>query len=141
MQFPRTPQSERSDVKMNRLTPVLVVDSIEPVLPFWDQLGFSKTAEVPHENALGFVILERDQIQIMYQSRASVAADVPALAASASYPTYLFVEVDDLDGVVALLGGVSPVVPRRKTFYGADEYIVRDPAGNTVTFAQFATSD
>ncbi|HYV96003.1 MAG TPA: hypothetical protein VE967_00960, partial [Gemmatimonadaceae bacterium] len=75
---------------MNRLTPVLVVDSIEPVLRFWDQLGFSKTAEVPHENVLGFVILERDQIQIMYQSRASVAADVPALAASASYPTYLF---------------------------------------------------
>jgi len=29
------------------------------------------------------------------------------------------------------------VVPRRQTFYGTDELIVRDPAGNTITFARF----
>jgi uncharacterized glyoxalase superfamily protein PhnB len=124
-------------MKMTRLTPVLVVDVIEPVLGFWDLLGFSKTAEVPHEGALGFVILERDSIQIMYQSRASVAADVPALASKSAHPAYLFIEVDDLDAVIARLGGITPALPRRKTFYGSDEYIVRDPAGNTVTFAQF----
>ena len=32
----------------------------------------------------------------------------------------------------------NPVVPRRTTFYGADELIVKEPAGNVVTFAQFA---
>jgi hypothetical protein len=40
--------------------------------------------------------------------------------------------------VVRALEGVEPVIPRRTTFYGADELIVREPAGNVVTFAQFS---
>ncbi|HVH67336.1 MAG TPA: VOC family protein [Gemmatimonadales bacterium] len=126
---------------MQRLTPVLVVDAIEPVLAFWvDRLGFRKTIEVPHEGRLGFVTLERDDVQIMYQSRDSVAADVPPLAAAPARGTFLFLEVDDLDAIAKLLTGVTPVIPRRKTFYGADELIVREPAGNVVTFAQFGAA-
>jgi hypothetical protein len=49
----------------------------------------------------------------------------------------LFVEVENLDAVQQALEGIRPVVPRRTTFYGADELIVREPAGNVVTFAQF----
>src|SRR4030095_4825491 len=120
------------------LTPVLVVDSIEPVLPFWvDKLGFTKAAEVPDGDALGFVILERDGIQIMYQPRASVVADVPPVADSPLRGTFVFLEVDDLNAIARALDGVTPVVPRRKTFYGSEELIVREPAGNVVTFAQF----
>lgn len=51
--------------------------------------------------------------------------------------TFLFLQVDDLDAVEKALEGVAPVVPRRTTFYGADELIVREPAGNAITFAQF----
>jgi uncharacterized glyoxalase superfamily protein PhnB len=127
-------------MNMLRLTPVLVVDAIEPALPFWvDRLGFNQTAEVPHEGQLGFVILERDGVQVMYQSRASVAADVPPLASAPQQGTFLFLVVDDLNAVAAALDGVATVVPRRTTFYGADELIVREPCGNTVTFAQFGS--
>jgi uncharacterized glyoxalase superfamily protein PhnB len=126
-------------VKLQRLTPVLMVDSIESVLDFWvTQLGFEKTTEVPHDDALGFVILQRDGIEIMYQTKASVASDIAPLAASPMRGTFLFIEVDDLDAVEKRLKGVTPIVPRRTTFYGAEELIVREPAGNTVTFAQFA---
>ena len=60
-------------MKMNRLTPVLMVEAIEPCLPFWvDRLGFSKTVEVPHGDRLGFAILVRDGVELMYQTRASV---------------------------------------------------------------------
>ena len=125
-------------MKMRRLTPVLLVDAIEPALAFWtDKLGFSKTTEVPHEGRLGFVILERDGIEVMYQTKDSVAADVPALAQSPQRGTFLFFEVDDLDAVATQLKDVTPVIPRRKTFYGADELVVREPCGNVVTFAQF----
>ena len=126
-------------MKLQRLSPVLMVDAIEPVLGFWvDKLGFTKAAEVPHEGHLGFVILERDGIQIMYQTKASVAADVPPIAGAPQRGTFLFIEVDSLDVIVKSLADVTPVVPRRKTFYGADELIVREPAGNVVTFAQFS---
>lgn len=122
---------------LQRLTPVLIVDAIDPVLDFWiDRLGFSKTIEVPHEGHLGFVALERDGIQIMYQTRASVAADVPPLA-SAARGSFLYIVVDDLDAVARALDGIPLVLPRRKTFYGADEIIVREPGGNAVTFAQY----
>lgn len=123
---------------MQKLTPVLCVEEIEPVLPFWmERLGFRKTTEVPHGDRLGFVILENGGVQIMYQTRASIADDVPPLADMPSCGSLLFITVDDLDAVERALDGVEPVVPRRTTFYGANELIVREPGGNAVTFAQF----
>lgn len=125
-------------MKIQKLTPVLMVEAIEPVLDFWvKQLGFSRTTEVPHEGHLGFVILEKDGIEVMYQTRASVASDIAPLAQAPMKGTFLFFQVDDLDAVEQALQGIAPVVPRRKTFYGADELIVREPAGNAITFAQF----
>jgi len=123
---------------VQKLTPVLCVEEIEPVLPFWmERLGFRKTTEVPHGDRLGFVILENGGVQIMYQTRASIADDVPPLADMPSCGSLLFITVDDLDAVERALDGVEPVVPRRTTFYGANELIVREPGGNAVTFAQF----
>ncbi len=124
---------------MKKATPLFYVEEIEPSLPFWEgRLGFTRVAEVPHGDRLGFVILQKGGVELMYQTRASVAEDVPALAATPLGGTLIFVEVEDLDAVERALAGVEPVVPRRTTFYGAQELIVREPAGNTVTFAEFA---
>lgn len=122
-----------------KLTPVLVVDTIEPVLGFWTALGFKATVEVPDGDRLGFVILESGGVQVMYQTVDSVRAD-EKLVLEGPRPlgaTALFLEVADLDAVVRRLSaGTDVVTERRTTFYGATETIVRDPAGNVVTFAQ-----
>ena len=53
-------QEEKKAMNVKRITPVLFVSEIEPVLPFWvDKLGFTKTIEVPHGNKIGFVSLEK----------------------------------------------------------------------------------
>ncbi|HET6764564.1 MAG TPA: VOC family protein [Longimicrobiaceae bacterium] len=124
---------------MKKLTPVLYVEQIEPALPFWvDRLGFTKTAEVPHGDALGFVILQRDGVEVMYQTRDSVAADNAAVADTPMGGSMLFIEVENLDEVERALAGMEMLMPRRKTFYGSEEIAVREPAaGNPVTFAQF----
>lgn len=124
---------------IKKLTPILFVDRIEPSIPFWvDRLGYSRTAEVPHGDVLGFLILEKDGTEIMYQTRDSVAADAPAVAEGlAMRGTILFIEVEDLAEVERAMEGVEIVVPRRKTPYGAEEIFVREPAGNVVGFAQF----
>jgi Glyoxalase/Bleomycin resistance protein/Dioxygenase superfamily len=128
-------------MKVNRLTPVLMVDRIEPCLPFWvDRLGFSKTTEVPHGDRLGFVILARDGVELMYQTRASVRDDVAPLADNPMGGSALYIDVDDLATVQQALSDITPVIPRRTTFYGAQELIVREPGGNTVAFAQFSTA-
>jgi len=124
--------------EMRKLAPVIVVDEIEPCLSFWvERLGFEKTAEVPEGGKLGFVILAKDGVEIMYQSRASVANDIPALAKRFADPSAaFFIEVGDVASVEQRMKGVETVVPRRKTFYGMDEVGVREPAGHLVVFAQ-----
>jgi uncharacterized glyoxalase superfamily protein PhnB len=123
---------------MKKLTPVVYVEEIEPVLPFWiNRLGFEVTAEVPEGDRAGFVILQKGDVELMYQSRESVLKDLPQLADSPMGGTVLFIQVDDLDAIERALEGIELVVPRRTTFYGADEIIVREPAGNVVTFAAF----
>ena len=127
-------------MKIKKITPVLVVDRIEPLLPLWDALGFARTAEVPHGHRLGFVILAADNLEVMVQTFDSIRDDDPEalkgprqLAAAA-----LFLEVDDLAAVQARLPrGTDLIVKERKTFYGSTETIIRDAAGNVITFAQF----
>ena len=120
---------------MKKLTPILHVEAVEPCLPFWtERLGYTVTTQVPDGEKVGFAILAKDGTEIMYQSTRSLENDtavVPPLNG-----TMLFVEVDDVDAVERALAGVEVVVPRRKTFYGADEIFVREPGGNIVGFAQ-----
>lgn len=118
-----------------KLTPVLIVDAIEPVLPFWDALGFATVATVPHGDRIGFVILQRDAVEVMYQSRDSVQDDTPA-SLEGSGRAVLYIDVDDLDAVAAKVADAEVVVPRRVAPYGAHEIFVRDPAGNVIGFAQ-----
>jgi uncharacterized glyoxalase superfamily protein PhnB len=125
---------------LNKLTPVLFVKEIEPVLPFWiDDLGFTKTGAVPEGNKLGFVMLQKGSVEIMYQSYASVDKDMPAIAADVRKgPTFLYVQVDNLEDVKAAVKKAEVYMPERKTFYGSTEIGVKDPAGHFITFAQFA---
>jgi len=127
-----------------KITPVLIVDSIEPALPLWEAIGFTRVAEVPHDDALGFVILAGDGAEVMYQTRASVSADEPRVLEGPAIPgtASLFVEVESLDATVAKLPpGTDIFVARRTTPYGATETFVRDAAGNVIIFAQFARKD
>jgi uncharacterized glyoxalase superfamily protein PhnB len=55
----------------------------------------------------------------------------------AKSPSFLYIEVDSLDDVVAATKGARVVMPERKAFYGAREIGVKDPAGQVLTFAQF----
>lgn len=126
---------------MKKLTPILTVEAIEPSLPFWvDALGFTKTVEVPHEGALGFAILEKDGYEVMLQTVASIQADVPAVAPPAG-GSILFLEIEDLAAIQRAVADYELLVPRRTTFYGADEIFVREPGGNVVGFAQFGAAE
>jgi len=125
-------------MNVKRITPVLFVKEIEPVLPFWiDALGFTKTIEVPHGDCLGFVALQKGNTEVMYQSYASVGEDMPVIAeASKKGPTFLYIEVDNLDAVLAALRNIKIVQPERTAFYGMREVGYQDPAGHYITFAQ-----
>jgi hypothetical protein len=121
---------------VTKVTPVRIVDRIEPCLRFWcDQLGYTKRAEVEHEGALGFVLLENEAGEIMLQARASLAADI-APAAELEPHTVLFIEVKSLAEARNATRGARVLVAERTTFYGMRESVVVDPGGTVVVFAE-----
>ncbi len=125
--------------RLQRLTPVIVVDAIEPCLPFWTgRLGFEQRVAVPADDgSIAFVALERDGIEIMYQTQASVAAEGEQFARMyRGHSVALFIEVSDLDAVEQAVRGAEVVKPRHQTFYGTSELYVKEPGGNVVGFAQ-----
>jgi len=124
--------------QLRKSTPVLIVDAIEPSLPFWqERLGLERPVEVRDGDRLGFAILANGAIEVMYQTAASLAKDSSAhTVAFDGDHTFLFVEVDDIDAIAAALHGFEIVMPRRETFYGSTEVGYREPGGHYVTFAQ-----
>lgn len=125
-------------MKVKRITPVLYVEKIEPCVDFWtSRFGFQKTAEVPDGDHLAFVILQKDSLEIMYQSFASAAKDAPAIARDIEGGrTFLYVEVEKLDPFIAAAKTANVVLPVRTTFYGAKEIGLKEPAGHVVVFAE-----
>lgn len=126
-------------IGLKQLTPVMVVDRVEPGIAFWvERLGFTVRNSVPGDGgSLVFASADRDGIEVMYQTRASVIADHPGTEDELNgHSVGLFITVDDLDAVERALDGAPVVKPRHQTFYGSSEIYVREPGGNTVGFAQ-----
>jgi uncharacterized glyoxalase superfamily protein PhnB len=127
-------------MKVTKITPILVVDAIEPALPLWTgALGYQKTVEVPHDGRAGFVLLVKDGAEVMMQTHASVAADVPAVG-KLGVGCVMYMDVESLEEAMAAVAGLEVVGPERKTFYGAREVFVRDGAGNVLGFAEHEKS-
>jgi hypothetical protein len=119
-----------------KVTPVCIVDRVEPCLAFWrDNLGYQPRAEVPHQGAIGFALLENAAGEVMLQSKASLAEDLPAVAALVP-DAILFVEVRSLEAARKATRGAKVLVSDRTTFYGMRETVVLDPGGTVVIFAQ-----
>ena len=123
---------------IKKVTVILFAQELEPSMQFWcERLGFQKTVEVPEGDRIGFVILEKNGLELMYQSFSSVEKDNAATAAVARKgPTFLYVEVEDLDATLAATRGAEIVMPVRSTFYHAKEFGIKDPAGHYIIFAQ-----
>jgi len=127
-------------MNVKKITPVLFAQEIEPCVKFWvDRFGFQKIAEVPDGDKLAFAMLQKGTVELMYQSSGSADNDVGTTISEVvrKGPTFLYVEVDNLDETINAVKGTEVVMPKRKTFYGSTEIGIKDPAGHYVTFAEF----
>jgi uncharacterized glyoxalase superfamily protein PhnB len=124
---------------LKKLTPVLVVERVEPCVSFWtERFGFAVTNQVPGpDGSLVFASVEAGSVEVMYQTRASVEADLNEAVPSPGNGVALFIAVDHLDAVEAAVAGAPVVKPRHTTFYGSTEIYVREPGGFMVGFAEF----
>src|SRR5262245_37432356 len=93
---------------LQHLTPVLVVDQVEPCLRFWtEKLGFTVENQVPGDNGkLVFASAKAGDVEVMFQTRASVLAERPEAADDfVGHSTVLFITVDNLDRIETAVSG------------------------------------
>ena len=120
---------------LKKLTTVLIVDAIEPQLPIWEKLGYAIVTRVPDTGTLGFVILNGKAGELMLQTKASLAEDIPDIAKRK--PSYtLFADVDSIAKTQPALGGAELIVDKRKASYGPTESWFVLPGGTVLGLAE-----
>ena len=102
-----------------------------------NEWAFRRQWKCRKETRSVLLIVEKNGLELMYQSFASAEKDNAATGAAARKgPSFLYIEVADLDAALAATKGAEMVMPMRTTFYQPKEFGVKDPAGHYVIFAQ-----
>jgi lactoylglutathione lyase len=129
---------------LKKLTPNLMVEDVAQTLTFYqDVLGFTTLTTVPDEPPFAFAIVQREGVEIMFQSRPSLSENVPALAgvpigASQSF----YVEVENVEELYQQIRGKAEiVVDMHTTWYGTCEFYFRDLNGYIFGFSQTLPRD
>ena len=120
-----------------KITPVMVVEEVEPALVFWvDLVGFTNAGQMMEGDRVGFAMLTKDGAEIMLQSVESVHKDIPEFVPHGKpQGTTLYIEVADLEELKGRLGEYPLAMLDRTTFYGMREIGLHAPGGHLVMFA------
>ena len=122
-------------MKLDKVTTLLVVDRIETCLSTWEKLGYEVTVRVPEKGDAGFVILRGAAGELMLQTRASLAEDLPGVAERR--PSYvLYANVASIADAKKALPEAEIIVAERKTFYGAKEAWVEIAGGAIIGLSE-----
>ena len=124
---------------INKSTPILHVKYVEPSLKFWNErFGFKTTIQVPEGDHIGFAAIERGGIELMFQTYEGMKgdADNPLAKAADQGPSFIFMEVPDINNTIEALKGADIVQGLHETSYGAKEVVAREPGGHFVIFSQ-----
>jgi uncharacterized glyoxalase superfamily protein PhnB len=124
---------------IDKSTPILHVQSVEPSLEFWtERFGFKTTIQVPEDDHIGFAAIESGDIELMFQTYQGMKGDEnnPLAKAADQGPSFIFMEVPDIGSTIAMLKDADIVQGLHDTPYGAKEVVVREPGGHFVIFSQ-----
>jgi catechol 2,3-dioxygenase-like lactoylglutathione lyase family enzyme len=131
--------SVEENAMINKSTPILHVKHVEPSLRFWNErFGFKTTIQVPEGDHLGFAAIEKGGIELMFQTYEGMKGhpDNPLAKAADQGPSFIFMEVPDINNTIDALKGADIVQGRHETPYGATEVVAREPGGHFVIFSQ-----
>ncbi len=133
----------------SKITANLMVGNVNETLDFYERvLGFSLVMGVPEDSRqivtaragdtpLGFAIIKRDEVELMLQSQKSLAGELPEFRKrSVGGAMTLYVQVANARELYEQIKGqVTVLKDLHTTFYGAEEFYIRDSNGFVLTFA------
>ena len=124
---------------LKKLTPNLMVEDVNQTVAWYkDVLGFEVLATVPDQGQFDWAMMRRDDVQVMFQARSSLTQEIPALAGAPIGGSLTFyVEVSGLTELYEQLKpSVEIVYDMHATFYGAQEFYVKDCNGYILGFSE-----
>jgi uncharacterized glyoxalase superfamily protein PhnB len=141
---------KKENVMYRKLTTNMMVEDVSRTVDFYSEvLGFELVIGVPENSqeivttmqkgqALGFAIMKCGNIDMMFQTKQSLAKEVPEFSSMDIGGSLTFyIEVQDVRGLYAKLKDkVTIVKDMQTTFYGMQEFYIRDCNGYILTFAE-----
>jgi uncharacterized glyoxalase superfamily protein PhnB len=125
--------------EINKLTPNLIVSSVERSLAFYcDVLGFTRTGTVPDESPYVFAMVQSGAVEIFFNAQGPAVNEYPAFASQPIGGTLtLYMEVSSVEKIYDdLKTRVKVTMPLERKFYGVAEFAFTDPDGYVITFAE-----
>ena len=122
-----------------KLTPNLIVSSVEQSLSFYEQvLGFTRGMTVPDHTPFVFASVTSGPVEVFFNDRSTVAKESPQLAGkSMGGGNTMFIEIDGIDSYHEEINArVKIVLPIVTQWYGMREFAIEDPDGYVITFAE-----
>lgn len=137
------------NIMYKKLTTNMMVEDINRTVDFYsDVLGFEFVMGVPEDSqeivttmqkgqALGFAIMKCGDIEMMFQAKKSLTEEIPEFSAMEIGGSLTFyIDVEDVKGLYAeLKDKVTIIKDMKTTFYGKQEFYIRDCNGYILTFA------
>ena len=139
-------------MQIRKLTPNLMVENVQATIDFYSSLlGFNlvmsisenqigNTAAPSDGSPLAYALMTNGHVEIMFQSKTSMAEDIPVLAdrpVGASLSIYL-----ETEGIAPLCERIRPNVRVIKeiftTWYGMQEFYFLDNNGYVICLAEQA---
>ncbi len=133
----------------SKITTNITVANVNETLDFYEGvLGFRLVMAVPEnsreivaarspDTPLGFAIVQHDGVELMFQSQSSLSRELPEFSGRPAGGSFtLYIQVADVKELYeSLKDRVTMVKELHATFYGAQEFYIRDCNGCILTFA------
>ena len=128
----------------NKLTPNLIVDSVERSLAFYENvLGFTRGFTVPEASPFVFGSVVCGSIEVFFNEKTTAVKEYPAFGGKPVGLTgTMFIEMTGVDAWHERLKSQAKIVmPLVTQFYGMKEFAFEDPDGYVITFAERVGAD
>ena len=122
------------------MTANLMVESVDETAEFYCRaLGFSILTSVPkNDGKLQFAILTKDSLSVMIQDRENLIGEYPVLSTPKVKPSVtLYITIDNFAELYEELKCKCDIIcDVHTTFYGVNEFAIKDNNGYVLTFAE-----
>ena len=134
------PANEEKVMNAKKLTPNLVVHNVEESLRFYENvLGFTREMVVPDQSPFVFASVKSGDVELFFNDLNHVLSDRPEMKGKplASISSS-FIEVDNVEAVLRKVEAakVKLVMPLTEQWYGMKEFVIADPDGHLLIFAE-----